>query len=366
MSVWAVVPHYGPPGPTLDLLEVLAAATVVPDGIVVVDNQGGLELDEDERVAVLRPGFNTGYGMAVERAADAALSGGADWLWVLNNDARPAADCLERLLEAGAADPRAGILSPLIRYRAGGELWYAGGGVSPRTLDVRHLHVAQGAAPYATGFVTGCAPLLRAALVRELAPLDDGLFMYYEDVDWSLRALDGGWRLLVVPGAALVHDVHRERGRRVFSDAAIYYMARNRVLVARRRGGVAPGAAAGDVAPGAAAEAAAPSSARGFTTPAAAGRLALPAAAGRLALPAVAGALWGLRQAAKSRTPAEAGRRLATCCRGLRDGFTGRRGPRGSAGHPGPHDHLDGQDDPRNDLSAHHDPPSPRRGGAAS
>ena len=214
MSVWAVVPHYGPPGPTLDLLEVLAAATVVPDGIVVVDNQGGLELDEDERVAVLRPGFNTGYGMAVERAADAALSGGADWLWVLNNDARPAADCLERLLEAGAADPRAGILSPLIRYRSGGDVWYAGGSVSPRTLDVRHLHEAQGAAPYATGFVTGCAPLLRAALVRELAPLDDGLFMYYEDVDWSLRALDGGWRLLVVPGAALVHDVHRERGRR--------------------------------------------------------------------------------------------------------------------------------------------------------
>jgi len=283
VSVWAVIPHYGPPAATLGLLETLSGATVEPDRIVVVDNAGGLDLEGDERVTVLRPGFNTGYGMAVERAAEAALAGGADWLWVLNNDARPAADCLERLLEAGAADPRAGILSALIRYRTGGDVWYAGGSVSPRTFDVRHLHEAQGRHPYPTAFVTGCAPLLRATLVRELSPLDDGLFMYYEDVDWSLRAVDAGWRLLVVPGAEVIHDVHRERGRRVFSDATVYYMVRNRLLVARRRG--------------------------------------------RRACPAAAGALWALRQAAKSRSPAEARRRVSACCRGLRDGLAGRRGP---------------------------------------
>jgi len=299
MSVWAVVPHHGPPGPTLALLETLAAATVVPSRILVVDNQGGLEVDEGERVAVLRPGSNTGYGMAVERAAEEALAGGADWLWVLNNDARPAADCLERLLEAGAASPRAGILSPLIRYRAGGDVWYAGGGVSPHTLGVRHLHEAQGAAPYATGFVTGCAPLLRATLVRELAPLDDGLFMYYEDVDWSLRALDAGWGLLVVPEAETVHDVRREGGRRVFSDAAIYYMVRNRLLVARRRGDLSP------------------------------------AVGGGRASPAAAAALWALRQAAKSRSLPEARRRLSACGRGLRDGLAGRRGPAHGRGEGG-------------------------------
>lgn len=358
MSVWAVVPHYGPPGPTLDLLEVLVATTVAPDRIVVVDNQGGLELEEDERVAVLRPGSNSGYGTAVETAAVEAMAAGADWLWVLNNDARPAADCLERLLEAGVADPRAGILSPLIRYGAGGDLWYAGGVVSPRTLDVRHLHEAQGAAPYATGFVTGCAPLLRATLVRELAPLDAGLFMYYEDVDWSLGALAAGWRLLVVPAAELVHDVPRERGRRVFSDAAIYYMTRNRLLVARRRGGSAARAAAGDLVPPAAA---------GRPVPAAARGLAPPAAGGQLALATAAGALWGLRQTAKSRSPAEAWRRLAACCHGLRDGRAGRRGPRGgSAGHRSPHDDLARRRGSRNDLAGHHDPPSLRRGGAAS
>jgi hypothetical protein len=204
-------------------------------------------------------------------------------VWLLNNDARPAADCLERLLGAGAAAPEAGILSPLVRYRAGGDCWYAGGTVSARTLDVRHLHAPCSRRPYETGFVTGCAALLRAATLRDLAPLDIGLFMYYEDVDWSLRATAREWRLLVVPAAEVVHDVLREGGRRVFSDAAIYYMTRNRLLVARSRVG--------------------------------------------LALPALAGVRWGCRQAAKSRSWPVALRRLSACARGLRDGLAGRRGP---------------------------------------
>lgn len=308
MNVWAVIPHFGPPEPTLELLDELRSATVAPARVVVVDNDGGLALDDDETVRVLRPGFNSGYGAAVAAASDAALAAAADWLWVLNNDARPAADCLERLLEAGAAAPRAGILSAVIRYRSGGDIWYAGGTVSPRTLEVRHLHAVRGRRPYWTGFITGCAPLLRAALVRELSPLDDGLFMYYEDVDWSLRALEHRWGLLVVPGAEVVHDVRREGGRRVFSDAAVYYMVRNRLLVARLRGGLAPAAAAG---------------------------LASPTAVGTLAPPAGAGALWGLRQAAKSRSLPEARRRLAACGRGLRDGFAGRRGPAHGIGEGG-------------------------------
>ncbi|MBN1773915.1 MAG: glycosyltransferase family 2 protein [Deltaproteobacteria bacterium] len=317
MNVWAVIPHYGPPEPTLELLDELRSATVAPARVVVVDNDGGLALDDDETVRVLRPGFNSGYGAAVASASDAALAAGADWLWVLNNDARPAADCLERLLEAGAAAPRAGILSAVIRYRTGGDVWYAGGTVSPRTLEVRHLHAVRDRSAYRTGFITGCAPLLRGALVRELSPMDDGLFMYYEDVDWSLRALDAGWELLVVPGAEVVHDVRREGGRRVFSDAAVYYMARNRLIVARRRGGLASAAAGGLAVP-------------------VAGRLPSPAAAGGLALPAAAGALWGLRQAAKSRSLPEARRRLSACGRGLIDGLAGRRGPARGAGGGGP------------------------------
>ena len=60
--------------------------------------------------------------------------------------------------------------------------------------------------------------------------------MYYEDVDWCLRALASGWQLLVVPGAVVEHDVEFVQGRRRFSDLAVYYIVRNRLLVAQRWG----------------------------------------------------------------------------------------------------------------------------------
>lgn len=281
--VWVVVAHYGAPEPTVRLVAALRSATVTPARIVLVDNQGDLAVDEDDVVSVSRPGFNSGFGAAHARGVAAALAGGAAWIWLLNNDAEPAPDCLERLIAAGAATPRAGLLSPLIRYRDDGACWYAGGAVSPRTLSVTHLTSPPHPQPYATGFVTGCAPLLSAGAARDLAPLDDGLFMYYEDVDWSLRAVRGGWRLLVVPCAVVLHDVPREDGRRVFSDAAIYYMTRNRLLVARQLGG--------------------------------------------MALPAVAGAAWAGKQLLKSPSRAAATRRLRAWAHGLRDGVAGRRGP---------------------------------------
>jgi GT2 family glycosyltransferase len=277
-----VVAHYGDSAPTLRLAAALRAATVVPARIVLVDNQGDLAIATDGLLEVVHPGHNSGFGAAVALGAEAALAGGADWVWLLNNDAEPAADCLERLLEAGAA-PAAGIVGPVIRYRDDGGCWYAGGTVSPRTLSVRHETTPHDARPYATGFVTGCAPLLRADLARRLWPLDDGLFMYYEDVDWSLRAVRDGWRLLVAPEALVVHDVPREGGRRVFSDAAVYYMTRNRLLVARRHGG--------------------------------------------LVLPALAGTGWAARQALKSPSWPVARRRVRAWAGGLRDGVAGRRGP---------------------------------------
>ena len=106
----------------------------------------------------------------------------------------------------------------------------------PRSLSVRHWTAIRDEVPYLTGFVTGCAPLVRAEFILEQGPPDHALFMYYEDVDWCLRALASGWRLLVVPGAVVEHDVESIHGRRRFSDLAVYYMVRNRLLVAERWG----------------------------------------------------------------------------------------------------------------------------------
>lgn len=290
-EVWAVVAHYGEPSVTLGCLESLQRAGVNSGHIVVVDNQGGLReaLQRGSvpaagggEVTLLEPGENLGFAGAAHLGGRAALAGGAGWLWFVNNDARAEGSCLEQLL-AVAGDPRVGLLSPVIEYDEGG-VWFAGGEVDRRTLDVRHETEVRSPEPFETGFVTGCALLARAEMARACGLPDPTLFMYLEDVEWLLRAQNAGWKAVVVPRARVRHHVERRGRRRVFSDDAVYYVTRNRLLLAARNG-------------------------------------SLPAAF----LPTMG---WAGRQLLKSAGACEAAARGAAASRALWDGLRGRSGRR--------------------------------------
>jgi GT2 family glycosyltransferase len=242
LTVWAVIAHYGDAVATTRAVGSLRAGQTAPDVVLVVDN--GDDLPPLPGVEVMRPGRNLGFAAAVRAGSLRAAAAGAEWVWVFNNDAEADRECLDRLLAAAEAAPRAALVTPVIAHSCGGGVWYAGGDVRPRSLSTRHWTVVPGDVPYVTGFVTGCAPLVRTEFILQQGPPDHSLFMYYEDVDWCLRALSSGWQLLVVPGAVVAHNVSLVDGRRSFSDLAVYYMVRNRLLLARRWGAV-PAAFAG-------------------------------------------------------------------------------------------------------------------------
>ena len=282
-SVWVVVPHYGDTGITRRAVAAILSGTVRPATVLVVDNQGGLPAFDDEGVEVVRPGSNLGFGGACVLGIRRALAGGAAWVWLFNNDAEPERGCLAELLAVGAADSRAGLLSPVILHRGRPTFWYAGGDLARRTLQVTHRERPAQETPHDVAFITGCAWLARREFIEECGPLDEGLFMYFEDVDWSLRAQAGGWRTILVPAAHALHDAKYEHGRRIFSPPAIYYMTRNRLLLGRRWG--SPGATF------------------------------------------VASLTWGGRQLVKCRSAAAATRVTLAVSAGLWHGVTGRRGP---------------------------------------
>ncbi len=88
----------------------------------------------------------------------------------------------------------------------------------------------------------GAAVLLRRAYLDDVGPFDEGLFVYYEDVELALRGAARGWRYRYVPGS-VVHHVHAASTRRG-SALKQYYDERNRLLVLARHGSVTATAAA--------------------------------------------------------------------------------------------------------------------------
>lgn len=63
----------------------------------------------------------------------------------------------------------------------------------------------QGDAPFAVDFVLGAALMVRGEAIRQVGGLDDGYFMYCEEMDWCLRLAGAGWTILAVPVAHVTH-----------------------------------------------------------------------------------------------------------------------------------------------------------------
>jgi GT2 family glycosyltransferase len=100
---------------------------------VVVDNGSAAgSLGPLDSLAVplelIRNPKNLGFTGGVNTGIARAMAAGADYIWLLNNDATPAADALALLVAAMQVDPRVGMASPVIRSAdAGGKVDHCGG-----------------------------------------------------------------------------------------------------------------------------------------------------------------------------------------------------------------------------------------------
>jgi hypothetical protein len=53
--------------------------------------------------------------------------------------------------------------------------------------------------------VNGAAMMVRREAIEKAGPLDDGFFLFCEDVDWSIRIREAGYRLYFLPDAKVTH-----------------------------------------------------------------------------------------------------------------------------------------------------------------
>jgi len=54
--------------------------------------------------------------------------------------------------------------------------------------------------------IVGCFSMIRREALDQVGLLDEGLFMYGDDVDWCRRARNAGWDVVFYPGAQAMHD----------------------------------------------------------------------------------------------------------------------------------------------------------------
>jgi len=228
---------------TCELLDSLREFAYAPVEILLVDN--GLETDETVRFQSRLPtvkvilskenlGFAGGNNLAIQQAK-------GDYILLLNNDTLVPPGLLEPLVNLLAAEPAVGIVSPKIYYYDQPQmLQYAGTARidfrTGRGADAARQQLDQGQFDQerATDFAHGACMLVRRQVFETIGLLTEDYFMYYEELDFSLRARQRDWEIKFSPATFIHHRESSSVGR--FSSLKTYFMFRNRWLFIRRFG----------------------------------------------------------------------------------------------------------------------------------
>jgi GT2 family glycosyltransferase len=224
---------------TLAALESLARSDYSNNQVIVLDNSS-----TDDSVEAIQGAFpsvsiislerNLGYAGNNNVGIETALTRGADWIFILNEDTYQAPDCISRLVEAGNSQRMVGILGPLVYHANEPAVIQSAGGKLDRAWRAWHLgqnEPDQGQFPglHPVEWVSGCAILVRRDVIEQVGQLDARFFYYWEETDLCVRASKGGWIILNVPQAKLWHKGVQRDYRP--GPNVTYYSTRNHFLL---------------------------------------------------------------------------------------------------------------------------------------
>jgi GT2 family glycosyltransferase len=247
--VAVVVLHWNSLADTLACLASLRGIDYPTASVIVVDNGSTDGPDAALRtqcpdVKLHVSSANLGYTGGNNLAIRAALSEGAEYVWLLNSDATVSPDTLSRLVAAAEADPRVGLVSPLIvhgsrvggpgdRYDFAGGLIDMAGGIYEPTDDPAEGQAWQKRHPERF-MLCGTALLLRRAVIERMGLLDDRFFAYWEDTDYAWRSLAAGFRNQLVFDATVLHAPKPPPVSGQLRPHFYCLMARNEILFWRK------------------------------------------------------------------------------------------------------------------------------------
>ena len=192
--------------------------------VVVVDNASAdgspaLVRERYPSVKLIELSENLGFGAANNVGMDAAAG---DLFLLLNSDAWPLGDAIERLAAFAADHRRAGVVGPRLRNPDGSLQRSVRGWPTPWRLATEYLFLRRLGrrtrafnAFYGAGFdhesvrsvevVKGAVMLVRREAFEAIGGFDPDFFMYGEEMDLCYRVGRAGWEVVFDPGAEFVH-----------------------------------------------------------------------------------------------------------------------------------------------------------------
>jgi N-acetylglucosaminyl-diphospho-decaprenol L-rhamnosyltransferase len=265
MRLLIVIVNFRTASLTIDCLGSLAGEVPAIAGarVVVTDNASGDDSAQSLAQAIADNGWaqwasllpldrNGGFAYGNNAGIRPALesSDPPEYVLLLNPDTIVRLGAIQQLVAFMDAHPKVGIAGSRLehpdgtpqrsafRFHSIGSEFESGMrlGFVSRILGAKVVAPSAPAEAGPTDWVAGASMIIRREVFRDAGLLDEGYFMYFEEVDFCLRAKRAGWPCWYVPASRIVHlvgqssgvtDVKKSRKRR----PAYWFESRRRYFV---------------------------------------------------------------------------------------------------------------------------------------
>jgi GT2 family glycosyltransferase len=231
---------------TKDCIESLKAISPISYDIILVDNDsrdgsGDMLASAYPEIIYLKLADNRGFTGGNNAGINYSLTHNYQYTLLLNNDTFVEPDFLHILTNYLRDNNSVGAIQPKIYFNHNRQLlWNGGSWFNPwfgrdyvegtgkkKSRTSENLKQAD--------WLTGCALLVRNDVIRKVGLLDETLFMYYEDVDYSFRIKANGYELIYHPQSIVYHIAGastraEKKGKEGFLNPIVhYYLIRNKI-----------------------------------------------------------------------------------------------------------------------------------------
>ena len=186
--------------------------STIPLEVIVVDNYSNDTttkiINAYQNLILLQQGSNLGFGIANNIGISYALQKGADYVFLLNQDAYLESNTIENLIKVYQSHEDFGILSPLHLNGNGSALDQNFSNYIQKNITLlydalKHEYTIN---VYDVPFINAAGWLISKTTLTSIGGFDPIFKHYGEDVNYCQRLIYHGFKIGIVPNAILYHD----------------------------------------------------------------------------------------------------------------------------------------------------------------
>ena len=236
-NIVVIILHYGEVAVTKACVESLLKKEKYPFQLITVNNtQEKLtsKMFANKKITVINNSENKGFAGGVNVGIKKAMKKRCDAVLLLNNDTKVEKPFIEDLVKTLFSVKEIGIVGPAIEFIKERRKFFDVGGFVNWFGKTKHEEVKsiKNAKPHEVLYMTGAAMLIKKEVFQKSGLFDEQFFLYYEDVDFCLRAKQKGFLTYVNPTVSVYHVLSKTAGK--MSSLAVYHQTKSALVFGKK------------------------------------------------------------------------------------------------------------------------------------